>query len=270
MRKELTPEQKAKPYSKYYYLEEAPVPTQLTAEMNKSPMDPNKAIPVDKADDLFIPGYNECETGYCLMPDGTGYVSALIDMPNVTAEMIEWYFAWFALDDLRYMIWDPSNHHAAKLERDSYSRRLDYRLGDLKRRWKTAFVATEDIGAGSIPLRISFLSPEDFGHDMRKFVHPNATVNNINIEINTPRVGLATVSHVYRKTNKGLELRARFWLGWNAINGEKVLVNNKIQLPQAKGLAYHCLAEYTNLAAILPQLYKENHETLDRIENFSW
>jgi hypothetical protein len=42
MRKELTPEQKAKPYSKYYYLEEAPVSTQLTAEMNKSPMDPNK------------------------------------------------------------------------------------------------------------------------------------------------------------------------------------------------------------------------------------
>ncbi len=268
MRKELTDSEKAKSYSKYYYLESAPVPAELKQEMDKSPIDSSKAIPVDRADELFIPGYNEVETGYCLMPDGTGYASALIDMPGVTADMIEWFFAWFALEDLRYMIWDPANHISARLERDSYPRRLDYSLGNLKRRWKTAFVATEDMGTGAIPIRISFLSPEDFGHDMRKFVKPNVTLNNINIEINSPRVGLATVSHVYRETDKGLELRARFWLGWNSINGQKVLVNNRIQLAQAKGLAYHCLGEYTNLAAILPQLYNENHEMQDRIEDF--
>lgn len=209
----------------------------------------------------------EVETGYCKMPDGTGYVSALIPFPGSTPEMIDWWFAWFALQDLRYMIWDPVNHIRARLEPESYERRLDYSLGDLKRRWKTAFVANEDIGAGATDLRISFLSPEEFGHDMRRFGPPNATLNNINIEINANRKGLATVSHVYRKKDDGLVLRARFWLGWNAIDGKKVLVNDNVPLPLIKGLAYHCLEEYTNLAAILPSVYAENHMIRDTLED---
>lgn len=269
MLKELTPDEKKKPYSKYYYMPMAKVSDELVAQMDNSPIPPDKALPVQRADELFEPGYMEVETGYCKMNDGTGYVAALIQMPGVTAEMIEWWFAWFALEDLRYKIWDPSHHYGAKLEKESYARRLDYSLGDLKRRWQTAFVANEDIGAGAADLRISFLTPEEFGHDMSKFVAPNATLNNINIEINQPRKGLATVSHVYRKTEKGLELRARFWLGWNSIGGEKVLVNDNVPLPLIKGLAYHCLEEYTNLAAILPSVYAENHNIVDKLEDFS-
>lgn len=46
---ELTPEEKTRPYAKYYYQQPAP-----------------------PAPD---PGYHEVEIGYCVMPDGSGYVA---------------------------------------------------------------------------------------------------------------------------------------------------------------------------------------------------
>ena len=41
------------------------------------------------------------------MPNGTGYLANKTEMPGVTPEMFEWWFAWHSLEDLRYRIWDP-------------------------------------------------------------------------------------------------------------------------------------------------------------------
>ena len=39
------------------------------------PLDPAKADAIQNANDLLIPGYTEGENGYCVMPDGSGYVA---------------------------------------------------------------------------------------------------------------------------------------------------------------------------------------------------
>jgi len=268
MYRELTEIEKSKPYSKFYYQPLTPPPASSIEEMDKGPIDPALAIPISEKDRLLIPGYTEGEYGYCVMPDGTGYVAALIDMPGVTKDMIEWFFAWFGLEDLRYMIWDPECHHAVELAKKEYiGQRCDYSLSALERRWGTEIIATEDIGGGSVPLTIKFLTPGQFGHDVDKcFEAPNVTINNINLyNGDTP---MAASSHLYRATDRGVELRARFWLGWVLDDGKDVLVNDKVPPPLPKGLAYHCLVEYSNLAAILPQLYEENHNAQDKAEDF--
>jgi len=268
MYRELTEIEKSKPYSKFYYQPSAMPPESSIKAMDESPLEPHLAIPIAEKDRLLIPGYTEGEYGYCTMPDGSGYVAALIDMPGVTKDMVEWYFAWFGLENLRYMIWDPECHHAVELAKKEYiEQRCNYNLSALERRWGTEIIATEDIGGGSVPLTISFLTPGQFGHDTDKcFSPPNATINNINLFNGDIPMGSAT--HLYRTTDRGVELRARFWLGWIVDDGKDILVNDKVPLALVKGLAYHCLVEYSNLGAILPQLYEENHTIEDRAEDF--
>jgi isopenicillin N synthase-like dioxygenase len=40
------------------------------------------------------------------------YVAALTDMPNVTGEMIDWWFAWHDTDQA-YTLWHPRDHISA-------------------------------------------------------------------------------------------------------------------------------------------------------------
>jgi len=45
-------------------------------------MDPAKALPIQRMNELLDPGYVEAETGYCTMPDGSGYMALLMPMPG--------------------------------------------------------------------------------------------------------------------------------------------------------------------------------------------
>ncbi len=83
-----------------------------------------------------------------------------------------------------------------------------------------------------------------------------------------PRSPLVTFSHVAREIPGGIELRSRFWLGWNIIDKKPVRVADQVPFELVKGLAHHCPKEYTNLAAILPKVYEENVNRIDKIEDF--
>ena len=110
----LTPEQRALSYSKYYDLPITPIPAEKVAILEGGPMDPKDALPIERRNDLFQPGYLPGEIGYCVMPDGTGYVANKTEMPGVTPAMFEWWFAWHGLNDMRYRIWDPEDHFYAR------------------------------------------------------------------------------------------------------------------------------------------------------------
>ena len=71
----LTPEEEALPYSKYYHRPVAPPNPKLMEILNQGPMDPAKALPYERINDLLDPGYHEVETGYCILPNGAGYVA---------------------------------------------------------------------------------------------------------------------------------------------------------------------------------------------------
>ena len=111
---ELTPEEQAKPYAKYFTRVPA-VPDPAQVALMGKPMDPAKALKPENMNDLLNPGYHEVESGWCIMPNGSGYVANHTKMPGVTLEMINWWFAWHALEDLRYKIWWPAGHFAATI-----------------------------------------------------------------------------------------------------------------------------------------------------------
>lgn len=77
--RELTAEEKGRPYSKYSYRGHAgPTPESAPLLARHSPMDPAEAaeaLPVERRDDSPPPGYPAGETGYCALPSGGAYVA---------------------------------------------------------------------------------------------------------------------------------------------------------------------------------------------------
>ena len=113
-RPQLKPEERALSYAKYYDLPITPIPPEKLAVLQAGPIDPKLALPIERRNDLFNPGYLDCEVGWCVMENGTGYLANLTPMPGVTPEMFNWWFAWHGLEDMRYRIWDPEDHFYAR------------------------------------------------------------------------------------------------------------------------------------------------------------
>jgi phloretin hydrolase len=192
-----------------------PPPKEASDALAKGPIDPSLALPIQDRKKLLDKGYLPCERGYCVMPDGTGFVAGLTKMPGVTMEMLDWWFYWHGLEDLRYSIWCPTDHLGIHVRPDTLERRLDKKLSLKERNWNTTDVVYEDIGTGPIVLEISFVSPEDFGYDMKRFKEPN-TLGAIcsNAGLSDPKTPLVAFTHIARAIEGGLELRSRFWLGY--------------------------------------------------------
>jgi len=268
-RKELTAQEKAKPYAKYYYLPSAP-PAAHHAAMLKDlkPLDAAKAYRIQDANNLLEPGYTQGENGYCVMPDGSGYVALRHPMPGATPGMIDWWFAWHGLEDLRYKLWYPEMHISARLDPEERAKVLDpARPLPLKFQGLTHHVV-EDIGGGVLnAVDISFLTPEDFGFDLTRFYPPNAEAlaaanvmaRGVDDPADGPGLPVAFV-HLVRKTKDGIEVRNRFWVGYQIVDRKPVLMlppGMRIPEEAAQGLFLHDVQEFANLAAILPRLYRE-------------
>ncbi len=175
-RTELTAEEKAKPYAKYYYQPSAPPAAHHAAMLaDLKPLDPAKADRIQDVNDLLAPGYTEGENGYCVMPDGSGYVALRHPMPGATPEMIDWWFAWHGLE-----ICATSYGIQRCTSPPGSTRRSGPRCSTPPGRSPRSSRGShhhvvEDIGGGVFnAVDISFLTPEDFGFDMTRFHSPNA------------------------------------------------------------------------------------------------
>jgi len=269
-RRELTAEEKAKPYAKYYYLPSArPAAHHAVMLADLKPLDPARADRIQDANNLLSPGYTEGENGYCVMPDGGAYIALRHPMPGATPEMIDWWFAWHGLEDLRYKLWYPEMHVSASLDPDERAKVLDpSRTLPQKFQGLTHHVV-EDIGGGVLnAVDISFLTPEDFGFDISRFRSPNAEAlaaanvmaRGVDDPADGPGLPVAFV-HVVRKVDGGIEVRNRFWVGYQIVDKKPVLMLPPgVRIPEeaAQGLFLHDVQEFANLAAILPQLYREH------------
>lgn len=260
-RPDLTAEEKTKPYSKYYYMELAKLPQETRRQIEAGPIEPAKALAIHNRNDLLKPGYLEKEVGYCVMPDGSGYVAMFTKLPGVTKEMIHWWFVWHPLEDLRYKIWHPDDHFSITV--DKPERLLSSTLSYEERDWGTTHYPVENIGSGTQELAITFMSPEQYGFDMTLWHEPNVAIcrcANISVSNKETLFPLGALAHFYRSVAGGLELRSRFWLGYHIVDKKPVRLNNVISLETVKALTSHCAYEYNNLASFLPQLYKEQHQ----------
>lgn len=239
-KQELTETEKREPLAKYFYMPMAKPDQALVDSVNKGPINPERALTFDHLNDLLKPGYLPSEIGYCILPDGTGYVSSMVKMPEVTVEMLDWWFTWHQLDPIRYKIWDHYVHYDIKVNDKDRTKLLSDSLPIRQRNWGVTHIVNEDIGVGAGEIQINFVSPMEFGFDMDQFKEPNAATA-------ICAMGVAKMVHIARPMNGGIELRSRFWFAANA----------HVPIVLLKGLNYHALDEYSNLAAILPSLYKE-------------
>ncbi len=268
--RELTVEEKAKPYSKYYFRPHAGASPELAQILkDHKPMDPGQAQPIEEMSDLLKPGYLPGETGYCTLPNGGAYVAVRHPMPGVTADMVNWWFAWHGLESLRYMLWSPQDHYAVDMTDEDRAKVLDPDRPLLLKFQGITHHVYEDIGGGADDLWISFMTPEDFGFDMDRWHTPNvATLVAANVLIKAagapegaPMMPVA-MCHFVRDLPQGggVEFRTRFWMGWQIVDKKpQFTLAPGLKVPAAvpSGLFEHCILEYSNLRVLLPEIYAE-------------
>lgn len=267
-KRDLTEEEKAKPYAKYFYRPPAPPAPEALARMEK-PIDPALALPLERINDLLNPGYLQCEAGWCVLPNGGAYIANYIQMPGVTPDMFNWWFAWHCLEDLRYKLWWPEGHYAISLTEKDRAKVLDPNRTMAERSQRVTHHVVEDVGGGPENIYISFLAPEDCGFDMSRFKPPfvaamvaaNGASQLINPPPGVPNFKApAFMCHFVREIPGGIEMRTRFWMGSHVIQKKPYhLLPVIVRIPDfvPRGLAIHNVYEYANLAAILPEIYEE-------------
>lgn len=265
---ELSLDEKSKPYAKYYDLQPAaPDADSLNMIQPGKPMDPGKALPIEAINNLLNPGYLEVETGYCVLPNGAGYVAVNTKMPGVTTDMVNWWFAWHSLEDLRYKIWWPTGHFAISISDEDRMKVLDPNRPITQKFQGITHHVVEDIGVGPEDIFISFQTPEDMGFDMNRFKSPNvATIvaatglsKSVGAPADMPQAP-AVMCHFVREIPGGVEFRSRFWMGYHIIDKKpKLLLPPGFKVPEIApfSLAMHNVLEYSNLRAILPKIYEE-------------
>lgn len=193
------------------------------------------------------------DVGYAKMDDGTYLVSMICPMPGITVDMIEWWFWWHAQDSLRYQVWYPGDHISIQYHKKD---RAFFEQPNMPDFVPNTQCPVERIGGMKMPLRIDFVTPEDFGfsrqlmtdHNIPKIVcgHVGAFHN---------LVKHTEMAHIFKQTEDGLFMISRFWLGKTMKNPllRKLIITDDM----AKGMAEHCCIEYRNLCEILPVLYAE-------------
>lgn len=261
----VTEQDRQKSYFKYYDEPLAPAAPEKYGQVLKGPVNPATALSIHDRNRLFEPGYLACENGYCVMPDGTGFVANLTAMPGVTAEMFDWWFAWHALDNLRYTIWDNEDHY--KAESMQKLRAQDPLLSNREKYWDTTHYVLEDLGFGPGPLYINFKHPSDLGFDADK-IGTKACATIVCAKGfgkgQPPFAAPPTIMcHFVRKTADGIELRSRFWMGWTYQNGRPVKDlpdGMRFQPLPVMLLCLHNIKEYANLATLLPKIYAEQKD----------
>jgi DAPG hydrolase PhiG domain len=212
---------------------------------------------------LLDSGYLPMETGYARLEDGQLYVAALTDMPGVTGEMIDWWFAWHDTDQA-YTLWHPRDHVSARWRARP----------DRTQSWKNQYIGNvseiiEYIGSNLEHLNVWFAPPERY-FDTNRFEQAQiATAVCARGGQRLENVWTAHLIHLVRKTPSGVEMRSRFWLGDVDASPKGVvgkLLTPIMNTPRARrrnvpdslgrDLMLHCSEEMQHLAEFLPELFR--------------
>ena len=239
-----------------YYNRPMTAPDPSRYEEVKIPVNPEEALLAEDLNELFKEGYLPVEKGYCQLPNGAATLANLTQMPGVTPEMFDWWFAWHGVKPLRYKIWDPDDHWSAQTR--NLDKALDESLSMKERYWDTFHDVHEDTGLGPENILIHFRNPKDIGFDEEELAKFDGTIVCAGDD-----VGPCIMVHFLRPVEGGCELRTRFWFGYHVIDGKPVCIlpeGAKFPVIVVKELLNHNIKEFTNLAAILPELYEKYHD----------
>ena len=260
----LSPEERAMPLSKYYDIP-MDMPDPLTMQIvNAGPMDPKDVPAPEQFAELMLPPgqYGKIETGYCVLPDGTGYLAVYKRFdPRVTLEMRRWYSRWMnryaksqpaGTGNLRYKIWNPIehiDHHFVNGENDKNG---------------ISTLETLDLGAGEEPIgSVHFTLPEEeypkYGVSKEKLAEYKAMGCSLRIAYETFDIpGSHFVCGVTRPHPLGgFEQLTREWMGWKPVDGKIVRDPYPVTEEYLKNIIIHNIMELNQFAKFLPALYEE-------------
>ena len=265
VRQKLFPEEEKMNLAKYFYNYPLHMPTPIEMQIidNMNPIPLEYAIQPENFLDLLKPyGYDKAELGYCMFPDGSGYVATYrVRPPHITAEMERWYRNWRNLKsksmvpghgNLRYKIWNYADHF------DHYY--VNWENG------KEGIHTTEslDLGQGERmydTIRHEF-SLYDFGltderlkelKDAGCMVNPWGSYETFD----EPGTHLC-LSYSRPCPQGGIETRSREWIGWKPVNGKLVRdPRTKCSEEYLRKVVIHTLVEWEHLYTFLPDLYAE-------------
>ena len=250
----VTDNEKLSPLYKYFEMEMvAPAPSMF--ECAESPMPAEFAQTPQEMNRMFDDGYLPGRRGYAQLADGTAMLSNCVDMPGVTPEMFDWWFAWHGMEPLRYKIWDHDEHHYC-LTRNP-DKAADKSLSMKERYWDTV----HDVREAMYPdgpvqeIVINFRNPADVGFSPEKLKDFGGTI----VCAGNERAPVI-MCHFVRPVAGSSELHTRFWMGYCVKDGApaKAIPDGAVfPLQGAKELLRHNIKEFTNLAALLPKVYDE-------------
>lgn len=235
----------------------------------------------DVADRLARPGYESLETGWTRLPSGVVMVAVLTPMPDVTAAMWDWWFGWHGRETARYKLWHPDAHQYSAVGEDRADDRV---LTDCQRYIDNVSYVDEYIGGHLQPLAIRFLDPERMG------IAPATGTTHIcaRVSLSSHPVAIGWLVHQVRPTDDGAEMRSRFFLNdpelldlpAHALPPGRVtrvlttrpgralarttvphVVPRLVTAAIGTDMIHHCAAEMNHLAAFLPRLHEEFHDT---------
>ncbi len=255
-------EDKAKAYYKYYDQGIAS-PTDEQMKMVFASGHEANLVSVHDRPQLLEDDVFPAEFGYYPLEEGGLLCAGNVPMPDVTGEMLYWWFAWHGLDPFRYAIWDPEDHFGTVLNETGRERALDPSIPMEEKTWGATHTVQESIGGPAQEIEIAFQNPKDMGFDPSKIGEFLVTANAKLGEMKVPVIMDETLKDV----NGVKTFMARFWIGYNFVEGEaKCFAPVTRILPKeewtmiAKGLLAHNIKEFTNLNRVLPKVYLEEKD----------
>lgn len=234
----LTAEEEASKFAKYYYLGPAePSRENLLAVERGTAIDPKFAImPEDYARVVNAPGNMEVETGWCVLPNGVGYVAARTFQPGMTDEKMQFFLDNYKPEgDLFYKTWFPGSHvrHYSDM-------------------------AVEDVGWGMEDFRFEQpLGPKELGiqgdvwdNDPACFALNGSNIRSYPLHQPEGEPLYVTELCYYRTVPGGREMRVRFWIGLHYVDGKSVLHlpgGKPVDSMYPRALCSHCIWEFATL-----------------------
>lgn len=263
---ELTEGEKALPVSKYYLNYPLHYPNPLYSQLlDQGAMDPLDALALEDWQKLLtVDDYMKVEYGYCMLPDGTGYIANYSVLPgNITPEMRMWYVRWLNIHsehlpegcgNIRYKLWNQLDH-------------IDHGIvdGDFKK----GIYTLETLDMGQSPKESAIRSVRhnfdvrDYGFPEEKFEalqKAGVAITSCWESFDCPGSHLV-LSVTRRCPLGGTETCSREWIGWKAENGRFVrdpeTPDFMLCEKYLRDVQIHNTVEQQHLATFLPDLYAE-------------
>lgn len=255
---------KTKSYYKYYEnMEIANLTEEQMAYIANCKGELGQGLEIEDRNRLLDDDYIPEPHGYYPLKGGGLLVSGTIPMPDVTYDMLNWWWPWHALDPLRYAIWDAEDHFDSKMQEEARARILDPTVPIPEKIWGCNNSVMESIGGPADEIVIMFRNPGELGYDMSKigpgkrefFLAANALMGSMKVPV--------VMTETAREIDGVMTFFARFWVGYVIENGKaKYVLPPDLKLPDqvAMGLAGHNIKEFQHLNKILPLVYAEEKD----------